>query len=410
MNLEVESMKPMERRDVVLLSTADWDNPFWTNKQHVAVELARRGHRVLYVDSIGLRMPSATAQDLGRIWRRLKKGLKAPRNVRESLWVWSPLVVPLQRYRPVRLLNRVLLAAGLRFWMWRLGVTPDVMWTYNPMTLEFFSKDRFACTVYHCVDEIKAQPGMPVAQIEAADTALVRASDLVFVTAHYLLESRKAFNQNTYYFSNVADFDHFSKARDESTVVPADIAALRKPVIGFVGAISGYKVDFDLIGKMASKHPEWSIALIGKVGEGDPYTDVRGLQAYPNVHLLGARDYEKLPSCMKGFDVATLPCMLNEYTRSMFPMKFFEYLSAGLPVVSTALHALKNHADVAYIAADPDDFILGVEAALRGEAPLLARRLELALEQTYERRTTRMLDLLPRIAGGEKALNGGAVQ
>ena len=403
-------MKPTECRDVVLLSTADWDNPFWTNKQHVAVELARRGHRVLYVDSIGLRTPSVTAQDLSRIWRRLKKGVKAPRPVRNSIWVWSPLVVPLQRYQLMRSLNRLLLAAGLRFWMWRLGIKADLMWTYNPMTLTFFGNSRFACTVYHCVDEIKAQPGMPVAQIEAADTALVRASDVVFVTAEYLLESRKAINPNTFYFSNVADFSHFSNARDESTAVPEDVAMLPKPVIGFVGAISGYKVDFDLIVKMAVKHPEWSIALIGKVGEGDPYTDASCLQKLSNIYLLGPRDYSDLPACMKGFDVAILPCMLNEYTRSMFPMKFFEYLSAGLPVVSTALHALKAHGDVAYIAADQDDFVAGVEAALRDEIPPLAHRLELAMEQTYERRTSRMLSLLPGGTGSESGQMRKAAQ
>lgn len=384
-----------DTRDIVLLSTADWDNPFWTNKQHVACELARRGYRVLYVDSIGLRAPSATAQDLGRIWRRLKKGLQAPKTVRERLWVWSPLVIPLQRFQAVRSFNKLLLAAGLRFWMWRLSIKADVMWTYNPMTLEFFSNERFDCTVYHCVDEIKAQPGMPVAQIEAADTALVRSSDVVFVTAEYLLESRRVFNPNTHYFSNVADFAHFAKSRDSATPVPADIAALPGPVIGFVGAISGYKVDFELIRKMAAKHPEWSIVLIGKVGEGDPHTDVSSLHALANVHFVGPRTYNQLPACLKGFDVAILPCMLNEYTRSMFPMKFFEYLAAGLPVVSTALHALKAHKDVAYIADGQDDFVAGVEAALRGEVSPLDRRLDLALEQTYERRTERMLRLLP---------------
>lgn len=381
--------------DVVLLSTADWDNPFWTNKQHVACELSRLEHRILYVDSIGLRTPSATAQDFGRIWRRLKKGLRAPHVVRNNVWVWSPLVIPLQRFHLVRFFNKLLLRAGLRFWMWRLGIAPDVMWTYNPMTLEFFSNQAFTNTVYHCVDEIKAQPGMPVAQIEAADTALVKASDVVFVTAEYLLESRRGFNKNTHYFSNVADFAHFVQARQASTVVPTDIAALKKPVIGFVGAISGYKVDFELLKTMARQHPEWQIVLIGKVGEGDPHTDVTELKSLPNIHFLGPRPYADLPACMKGFDVAILPCMLNEYTRSMFPMKFFEYLAAGLPVVSTELHALQGHKDVACIARSHAEFIAGVEAALRGEAAPLERRLELALEQTYERRTEKMLRLVP---------------
>ncbi|MDX1250969.1 MAG: glycosyltransferase [Gammaproteobacteria bacterium] len=386
-------------KDVILVSTADWDNPFWTNKQHVACELARRGYRVLYIDSLGLRRPSATAQDLGRIKHRLKKAFRAPQRVRDRLWVWSPLVIPFQKFSLIRSLNRVLLGAGLRFWMWRLGFAPDIFWTYNPMTLQFFNNDGFGCTVYHCVDEIKTQPGMPVEQIEAAESELVRRADVCFVTAEHLLESRKILNGNTHYFSNVADFSHFAKARDEAIEVPRDFAVLPRPVIGFVGAISGYKVDFPLLKTMAERHPDWSIVLVGKVGEGDPWTDVSSLQALSNVRFMGPRDYHDLPACLKAFDVAILPCMLNDYTKSMFPMKFFEYLAAGRPVVATALHALRAHANVAYLAQNTDDFISGVEAALRSESAPLEMRLEVAREQTYECRTERMLRLLPQPYG-----------
>lgn len=381
-------------QDIVLLSTADWDNPFWTNKQHVACELARLGYRVFYIDSLGLRRPSASSQDIKRIFRRLKKALRSPLLVRENLWVWSPLVIPLQRYAVVRWLNKQLLSAGVRFWQWKLGLRPDVFWTYNPMTLSFFDTSRYGQLVYHCVDEIKVQPGMPVEQIADAEDALVRQSDICFVTAEYLLETRQKLNPQTYYFSNVADFAHFSKARDETVVVPDDIKNLPKPIIGFVGAISGYKVDFNLLKKMALKHPEWSVVMIGKVGEGDPWTDASALDSLPNVHFMGPRDYEDLPAYMKAFDVAILPSMLNEYTKSMFPMKFFEYLSAGLPVVATNLHALQNYKHVATIAERDEEFIAGIEGALNGGVVPLAARLEVAMEQTYEHRTKKMIALM----------------
>ena len=262
------------------------------------------------------------------------------------------------------------------------------------MTLSFFDTSRYGQLVYHCVDEIKVQPGMPVEQIADAEDALVRQSDICFVTAEYLLETRQKLNPQTYYFSNVADFAHFSKARDETVVVPDDIKNLPKPIIGFVGAISGYKVDFNLLKKMALKHPEWSVVMIGKVGEGDPWTDASALDSLPNVHFMGPRDYEDLPAYMKAFDVAILPSMLNEYTKSMFPMKFFEYLSAGLPVVATNLHALQNYKHVATIAERDEEFIAGIEGALNGGVVPLAARLEVAMEQTYEHRTKKMIALM----------------
>jgi glycosyltransferase involved in cell wall biosynthesis len=382
------------RADIVLLSTADWDNPFWTNKQHVAVELARRGHRVLYVDSLGLRRPSASAQDFGRTARRALRGLRPPRHVRPGLWVWSPLVIPLQRFAVVRLVNRWMLTAGLALWSRQLGLRPELLWTYNPMTTTLFPIDCFETIVYHCVDEIAAQPGMPAREIAEAEVELLAATDHCFVTADHLLATRRSLTTNIHYLPNVADFEHFAKARDSATATPADLARLPRPRIGFVGAISGHKLDLPLIRTLATAHREWSIVLIGKVGEGDPWTNIEELAGLPNVHLLGPKAYDTLPAYLKGFDVALLPNAINDYTRGMFPMKFFEYLAAGCPVVSTALPALEAYRGVVSLAATHTDFVRAVERTLQGEGAPLAERLELARAHTYERRTARMMQLL----------------
>ncbi len=379
---------------IVMLSTADWDNPFWTNKQHVACELARRGHRVLYVDSLGLRAPSATAQDMSRIFRRLKKAMRAPVEVRERVWVWSPIVVPLQKYAAVRWLNRGLVSAGLKFWQWRLKMKRPMFWTYNPMTCRFVDTTAYPFTVYHCVDEIKAQPGMPAAEIQRAEHELMRQCDVCFVTAEALLAERQALNPHTYCFTNVADYAHFAQARDEATLVPEDLMRLPSPRIGFIGAISGYKVDFALLQRLAQAHPEWSIVLIGKVGEGDPWTDASALRALPNLHFVGPKPYDTLPAYLKGFDVAIMPMMINDYTKSMFPMKFFEYLAAGKSVVSTDLVAIKQYAHTAHLASSHEDFIAGVETALTSESVPLEVRLDAAKDQTYERRTDRMMKIV----------------
>ncbi|MBI2471297.1 MAG: glycosyltransferase, partial [Planctomycetes bacterium] len=352
--------------DVVMLSTADWDNPFWTNKQHVAVQLAASGYRVFYIDSLGLRRPSASAHDVRRIFNRLQKLIVGPRQVRENIWVWSPFVIPLQRYSFIRRFNRFLLSAMLKFYTKKIGIKQEILWTYNPLTVRLLNIKGFKKIIYHCVDDIKAQPGMPVNIFEQAEKNLVKKSHIVFATSPKLAETRTAWNSNTYYFPNVADFKHFSRSRDIETVIPGDLLEVPSPRIGFIGAVSDYKVDFNLLRLIAEERPDWSIVLIGKVGEGDPWTKTRLFQDIPNIHIMGPRPYAELPCYLKGLDVTILPNALNEYTESMFPMKFFEYLAAGRPVVSVDLPALREYRNVVYIARSPQDFIRGIDEALKG--------------------------------------------
>ncbi|HEX4377155.1 MAG TPA: glycosyltransferase [Steroidobacteraceae bacterium] len=305
------------------------------------------------------------------------------------------MAIPLQGSRFLRRVNRLIVSQSLYFWLRVLKFNRQILWTYNPMTMEFLRLTDFGKTVYHCVDDIKAQPDMPAKDIQAAEEQLVASCNVCFVTSLQLLENCRRINPDTHYFPNVADYRHFSKALSDETPLQAALEQMPKPMIGFIGAISSYKVDFELIRSLGLAHPDWSIVMIGQVGEGDPHTDVSTLTGLPNIHLLGPRPYADLPSYLKAFDVAILPSNLNDYTRSMFPMKFFEYLAAGKPVVATDLHALHPFRDFAYLASDHGDFARGVEAALRGEGPDLERRLELAQQQTYEQRTERMLQLIP---------------
>lgn len=391
------------QRDVVLLSTADWDHPFWTNKQHVARSLAQLGHRVLYVESVGLRPPRLEAQDLRRIWRRLRRGLRPPRRVEPNLWVWAPLVLPAPRTRLQRGLNRLVFAGLLGLWRRWLRLRPDLFWTYNPLTGQLLSLPPrgYRQLVYHCVDDLAAQPCMPAALIAREEERLCRACDQVFVTAPELLRTRSAFNPHIRYDANVADVAHFARARDREGPLPADLQALPAgPRLGFIGAVSGYKLDLELLARLARHRPDCQLVLIGRVGEGDPSTDLQQLQGLANVHLLGPRPYALLPDYLRGFDLALLPCPINAYTRSMFPMKFFEYVAAGVPVLATALPALQAHADLAWLCPDPERFLAAADALL-AESSGVGRRAPIPLQAlpewcSYRGRTQSMLAELAR--------------
>ena len=396
--------------DITLLATADWDHPLWTNKQHVACSLVDLGHRVLYVDSLGLRPPRPgprgprsvqAGSDRGRIWRRLRHGLRPPRQVRPGLWVWSPLVLPGARSGVALRCNQLILGLGLALWRRWLGLAADWLWTYNPMTLAVLNPRRWHRLVYHCVDAIQAQPGMPADAIEVWEQRLCRKSDVVFVTSPGLQQRLAPFNPQTHFLPNVADGVHFARSMDPALALPAELEAIPAPRLGFVGAISAYKLDFTLLVQLARDHPSWSLVLIGPVGEGDPDTDVTALLQLSNVHLLGAKPYRVLPAYLKGFDLGLLPLRVNAYTQAMFPMKFFEYLAAGLPVVATRIMALQDYEQAALLCPpQPAAFAAAIEKTLAGRGPLLSDRLALAACHTYESRTRHMLELLEKIGSG----------
>jgi len=380
--------------NIICFGFAEWDNPYRTNQHHLMERLSSK-NRVLFIESLGLRRPTAQAKDLARIFRRLLKWLRGVKKVSDTLFVFSPLVLPFHKYALVRALNRFLLAAQLDRIVSRYGFTRPVIWSYVPNAVEFLGRWGERLIVYHCVDELSANPMIPGKVIAKLEEEYIRKADLTFVTSKPLFEAKKKFSSNVYYLPNVADYAHFSLAASSGTVLSVEMTAITRPVLGFVGAVSGYKIDMELLAYLAGGHPEWSIVLIGETGEGEKAADLSLLSGRANVHILGGRAYKSLPSYIKGFDICLLPSRLNDYTKNMFPMKFFEYLASGKPVVSTALEALADFRELAYFSKNKEEFEHNIILALReNDSALIEKRIAAAKAFTWENRVEEMSGLI----------------
>ena len=398
-------MKNTTPSDVILFSNADWASKYWTNKQHIASRLADRGHRVLYVETIGLRRPGFNRMDLSRMGARLRRAAAPISKVRDNLWVLSPLSIPFgRRHATVNRFNNLLLFSRIRAWQRAHGMIQPLVWTYHPYLPDDLTSIGAHKLVYHCADDVGAIPGIDRKAFDLAERALLSRSDVVFTTSHRLQQRCAAIaGPRSHYFANVADVVHFGSSRVAATP-PADLQAIPQPRLGYVGSLSDFKLDFRLLDVIAAGRPQWQIVLIGNEREGQTDPSLAALTRRPNVHLLGWRPYDTLPQYMAGFDVALLPQLITDYTQSMFPMKFFEYAAAGLPIVSTPLEALRDFAPLYSAAATSEAFISAISAILA--AP---QRFSISLddpilqENSWDRRLDRMLTVIDGASTGDAA-------
>ncbi|HET6998428.1 MAG TPA: glycosyltransferase [Solirubrobacterales bacterium] len=329
----------LEGRDIVCVGSADWATELPINQHQLMGRLAA-ANNVLFIESLGLRRPQLAGRDLSRLWRRLRRGLRGAQPA-DGLHVLSPLVLPLHHIGAVRALNRWLLRFQAGRAARRLGMRAPILWAYVPQAEVLLARLKPSLVVYHCVDDVAAQKGVDAESFRAAEQRFARRADLVLASAPALAERMRTLSDNVLYAPNVADTPTFARALEPGPV-DAAVEALPRPRLVFQGAIVATKLDVGLLAELAQLRPEWSLVLVGPVGAGDPGGDLSALQSAPNIHLVGPRPADDLPEVLRGADVGLIPYAINDLTRSVFPMKVYEYLAAGLPVLATPLPALEG--------------------------------------------------------------------
>ncbi len=345
-------------QDIVLLYGPPWNGPTRFSKHHLARHLAARGHRVLYVEApLGpltvLRRRSAAAAEL-------RSCFQPPRRVEPGLWVvrhFNPVpyhgASPLTSARAANALGQRLLLPSLRRDLARLGFRQPIVVAGLPHVVDLLSELPRRLLVYHCADDYAHVRGFP-ASLPALEEELCRRADLVIATAETLAEARSAFNPRTYWVANGVDVAHFAQAASPAP----ELRDAPRPVVGFVGGLSQW-VDVSLLAYLARARPTWTMALVGPAG-----VDVTALAGLPNVRLLGARPYEDVPRYLAAMDVALVPFTQDEVTWYADPIKTYEYLATGVPVVATDLPALRRLSHVVRLAGSREAFLAQVDAAL----------------------------------------------
>jgi glycosyltransferase involved in cell wall biosynthesis len=343
----------------------DW---VWQRPQQFLSRLSAR-HKILFVETIG--PDPQLSSPMARFWNPPGFPNVTILRLQFPCWRWPDgAFVDTERQR---LVKEFLAGPGL-------GQFNDaVQWFYDPMTIPAFlgQMDEIA-TVYDCMDELSRFSEAPP-QMKGRERRLLTASDVVFTGGRKLWESKKLFNTNCHFYGCGVDVEHFGKARAPGTKIPADIAPLKKPLLGYFGVIDE-RMDYDLLVKLAEANPDWSIAMVG------PTLKVHHFPNLPNLHWLGKKEYADLPAYCKAFDVCLMPFALNEATEFINPTKALEYMATGRPVVSSAVaDVVTNFGSIVKIGRSHDEFIsLCRESIERPDENAIAAGLKKAAENSWD--------------------------
>ena len=356
---------PQTCYDVVILPVFPFDFRY-QRPQQIAARFAAAGHRVFWID------PSTSASLTGEPY--------VLRTIRENLWevrlaagrqdIYSgELTTPDLRqlrnclgafYRDCAIAESCVLIQ-LPFWR-RLALA---------MRQEFGAK-----VVYDCMDEWAGFENIGPFNL-AEEERLARECDFLAVSASRLSTRFEGAGLKPALIRNGCDFAFFQNAADEPL-----LPEIPRPVAGYFGAIAEW-FDVELVYQVAKSRPHYSFVLAGQVHG----VDVSKLQDLPNVFFPGQFPYQQMPALLREFDACMIPFCLNRLTQATDPVKLYEYLSLGKPVVATRMEELARCGDLIYTANHPEDFARLLDVALaEADAESAAPRMEFASHNDWDQR------------------------
>jgi glycosyltransferase involved in cell wall biosynthesis len=363
----------------ILCFGEDWYKSSYTSTRQIVLRLAA-GRRLLWVNPLPVRAPSLAGSAerrafLRKVAHKLRTHLRLLSRPRPGIWVLSPVYLPLFFSACGDRLNGALLTCQVWLALRLLGFRRPLIWSSSTYHALFVARrlahHRF---FYRFADKNSAFTDLPPAQAERTralyasyDRAICAEADRIYCASRAIYEDLRAKSgapAKLVYQPHGVDFAHFHAAAGGGLPVPAALAALPHPVVGYFGSLTNHN-DKRILRAIAERHPGWSLVLIGRV-----MGDYSALADLPNLHLTGAVPYAELPAWAQVFDVAIMNWTLTEWIASSFPVKAQEYLALGLPVVSVRIRELaEQFGDLVRIAEDEEDFVRLVEAELATDSP-----------------------------------------
>lgn len=333
---------------------------------------------VLFINSLGMRTPllKNSTQPWRRIFRKLSSIARGLRKVTPTMRVFSPLMLPPTSNLWARKTNACLIATQIRLIMNIIGIRRWFTWVTVPTAADVLDFLPHSVTLFNRSDAFSKFPEASEEFIKSCEEKLLKSSDLTLYVNRKLMEKDVGSRENKYYLGHGVDYERFVSVSRHGRTIHPELASLKRPLVGFFGAIDDYTIDLKLLKFAAKSLPEMSFVLIGL-----STLDISDITSLPNVHYLGFRPYPDIPPLGASFDVGIMPWLRNEWIKYCNPIKLKEYLALGIPIVTTPVPQAEEYPNLLYVAETPCEFI----EAIRSSVTLNDERLSLLRQQAVEK-------------------------
>jgi glycosyltransferase involved in cell wall biosynthesis len=376
-------------RDIVIVGQQPWDVEIGSNCKNIALEMSRK-NRVLYVNSPLDRISSLRDKD-----EKTKKRLaviagkgKGLVKVQDNLWnLYPDCLVESVNWISVDFLftainksNNKKFATSIKKAMEELRFSNVILFNDNEIMKCFYLVELLkpSLSVYYSRDYILATPYWKK-HGNKLEPAIIAKNDVCVANSSYLAAYCGQYNHNSHDVGQGCELEAFQK---ETFDTPEELRHLSRPVIGYVGALLGMRLDVNILVHVAKQHPEWTVVLVGPEDEAFQNSE---LHQFKNVLFTGPKSADLLPQYIHAFDVCINPQVANLLTIGNYPRKVDEYLAMGKPVVATRTTAMELFEDHVYLAATKEDYCFLIEKALAEDSDILkGQRKEFAAAHTWE--------------------------
>lgn len=387
-------MAILNNRDIIIVGQQPWDIPIGSNCKDLALEFSKN-NRVLYVNAPLDRKTSLLQRDTEGVKKRLQVIAgreEALTEVSANLWVYNPQII-IESVNWVKLkglfrwlnkINNARFARSIHDAASQLNFKKFILFNDNDIFRSFHLKEflKPALSIYYSRDNIVATPYWK-RHGTYMEPELIAKSDLCVANSVYLANYCRKYNQNSFYVGQGCDLELFSNGA--ALEIPADLAVINKPVLGYVGALLSIRLDEKILLYLAKERPDWNIVLVGPQDEDFSKSELHQLS---NVFFLGPKKPEMLAAYIKGFDVCLNPQVINPLTIGNYPRKIDEYLAMGKPTLATRTEAMDIFADHVYLASTKEEYLQLAEKALAEDSSTLAqKRIYFAGTHTWEANT-----------------------